>query len=299
MSVKCHPVIIMLTLLFASAEQPVLADPPAPGNILTAVSLQGTNYIFEFTPDGQQVQALPIGRTPDGDDTPRGIAVDPWSNIHLYNGTFHPYLSTYDTYYDFWDHHTFGGWSTANNVSYGGLAAYANYVFATDMFTYNGGEPNGIVRFDTTDWTAQRFADGIDFINLTLGLDGLLYGLYPGGSPEGVLINVYDPDTLELVDQFPTPVSLRGIAVNANSLLFGIDWNGTLYSFDSAGNVYATLVTQTIHFGGTDIVVTPDGAVVASSALGDVFISDESLSDFTSFHVNGFTGFITVVPYPD
>ena len=47
--------------------------------------------------------------------------------------------------------------------------------------------------------TAFRFADGTASIDLTVGLDGLLYLLSPGGSPGGRTVDVYAPNTYGFV----------------------------------------------------------------------------------------------------
>lgn len=92
---------------------------------------------------------------------------------------------------------TYSGFSTVNNVSYGGIDVYGTTVFASDMFTYAGGEAQGVIAFNTV---AQRFAENISPIDLTIGLNGFLYTLSPGGSPEGRTISIYDPSSLAYID---------------------------------------------------------------------------------------------------
>jgi hypothetical protein len=73
---------------------------------------------------------------------------------------------------------TFPGWSTINNVTYGGIAAFRNFVYVTDTYSAVG-RAKGIVRFDLVNNTAQRFAAEAEVIDLNIGLDGNLYGLAP------------------------------------------------------------------------------------------------------------------------
>ena len=73
-----------------------------------------------------------------------------------------------------WSYQTFAGWSTVNTDSYGEVPTYNNFVFASDMKTANG-NPNGIVRFDSSGGQTVRFATGTDFAQVALGLDGNLF----------------------------------------------------------------------------------------------------------------------------
>ena len=73
----------------------------------------------------------------------------------------------------------FDGWSTANVPTYGGLASYGNFVYATDDKTqYDTSGEQGIVRYDLATGAVERFSsqDG-ETIDLNVGQDGLLYTL--------------------------------------------------------------------------------------------------------------------------
>lgn len=129
------------------------------------------------------------------------------------------HLSTYDPNSDTWAHSTFSGWSTVNNVSYGGIGSYQNYIYATDMATFGdegADAAKGIVRFDINDYSAQRFAVTSEYIDLTIGLDGMLYGL-----SNGVTVDVYDPLTMGLSRTLNLAVGVRGVAINATGEIFG------------------------------------------------------------------------------
>ena len=65
----------------------------------------------------------------------RDVVVGTAGQAYVYNGTFTPSLSTLDPVAGTWASTTLSGWSTVNNVSYGGVAAFGPYVFASDMNT--------------------------------------------------------------------------------------------------------------------------------------------------------------------
>src|SRR5437899_760617 len=68
-------------------------------------------------------------------DYARDIVQDPGGKVYVYNGTFTPYLASYDPVSAGWTQSTYAGWSTVSNISYGGLAQYQNFLYATDMNT--------------------------------------------------------------------------------------------------------------------------------------------------------------------
>ena len=128
------------------------------------------------------------------------MTVAPNGDIVVFNGTFSPQLSIYSASAGTWSNRTLAGWSTVNNLTYGGVAAFGTYAYATDMTTAGSGSPNGIVRFNLADNTAQRFSSG-DFIQMTLGLDSVLYAL---GSYNGLGTTVleFNPNTMAKSEVF-------------------------------------------------------------------------------------------------
>ena len=67
-------------------------------------------------------------------------------------------------------------------VTYGGIAVTNSHVFVTDQATLGPGQlPSGIVRLGLSSFTAIRFADESDYIDLTFGGDGMLYASFPRG----------------------------------------------------------------------------------------------------------------------
>src|SRR5262245_23111538 len=160
--------------LFRSRRQARITRRPAPrpllvetleercvpaGNLLVSVyGPSPQNQFREYTPAGGLIRSVNIPQVPGatGWDEARHLVIDPAGKVSVYNGTFNPYLATYDPNAGSWSQTTYSGWSTVNNVSYGGLARFGSYIFATDMNT-GGGAPNGIVRFDTSGGATTRF----------------------------------------------------------------------------------------------------------------------------------------------
>ena len=97
----------LLVLLPLGVDLPACAGPLTPGDLLISDGSQ--HAIYEYTPDGRRVQTIIIPTTTRYN---RGVAVDDAGDIHVYNGTFTPTLSTYDPTTGAWVHHSYPGWST-------------------------------------------------------------------------------------------------------------------------------------------------------------------------------------------
>jgi outer membrane protein assembly factor BamB len=170
-----------------------------------------------------------------------------------------------------------------NNLSYGGIAASDRYVFVTDMNT-NGAAAVGLVRFNTYDGSAQRFAAADEYIDVTLGWDGLLYALDIDESN----IRVFNPDTLASVRNFTlkdgaADENVRAIAVNAAGEIFAASWDDNLYKFAANGTLLLTRASGQLD--PSDIDLGQDGTIAVGSRLGNVTITNESLASVTSFNV--------------
>src|SRR5580765_5426368 len=142
------------------------------GNLLTTVAGSYPQHLFnEYTPTGALVRSVNLPPPPGTSyDNARDIVQDMAGNVYVYNGTFTPYLATYSASNSNWTQTTYAGWSTVSNVSYGGLARYQNFIYATDMNTA-GAAAKGIVRFDTVSGNITRFGTNSDFTDLNVGLD--------------------------------------------------------------------------------------------------------------------------------
>ena len=216
-----------------------------PANLLVVTN----NTLREYTTAGALVQSFdvpyPGGRLVT--ESARGVTVGQDGQAYVYNGTFSPYLSAFDPSAETWSHTTYAGWSTVNNVSYGGVGHFQQYIFASDMATA-GAPEKGIIRFNTSEGSALRFADTKDFSTVSVGLDGEVYGIESGQ------IDVFDPNTLALLRTVTVPSSTdpRGLAVDASGDIFTSDWNGYVYYFDASGNLVDSLNTTPL-VGGVGI----------------------------------------------
>jgi hypothetical protein len=280
---------ILAVLLFGVGNV-AHATPLTTGNILVSDEVfSGPGRVREFTPAGVLVQTFNFPASPPGDGQPRDLIVDSNGNIQIYNGTFTPVLTTLNPAGTgtVTGNTPFLGWSTINNTTYGGIAAFGDFVFATDMATAGAGSPNGIVRFNVNDLSALRFASGPpngpgDYIDLTIGRDGLLYAQFPGTSPGGNQVDVFDPTTLAFQRRINLGVDLRAIAVDQNGDIFAVALNDNrIFQFDTNGNLLRT-VTSIGGFWDIDI----DGAGRLVIAAGDrIVLTDRSLSSLNILNV--------------
>lgn len=279
-----HSVIISATAAgYAGPAQSTLQVTDAdggqihPGNLL--VSRQG--YVDEYTGAGLQIQRfiVPYPSTTNAADQNRDLIVDENGQIQLYNGTFLPTLTTIDPATGNATQEAIPGWSTINNVSYGGIATFHQYAYLTDMSTAGAGDPEGIVRVDLTDGSWQRYATTQQFQDLTVGLDGQLYAL-DGNNPS--LVREFNPITMALERNITLPTyDFRGIAVAAKGDIFAVDWNGGLSHLDSNGNLINKLSTGYSNL--SDIDLRSDGTIALGGRFGDVVLTDTSLGAMTHF----------------
>lgn len=277
---------------------PLLMTLAGPGQA-TAAPLQSDNVListggtlYEYTQAGAWVRTVPIpypGGTRPSTETARDLVVDTNGNVALYNGTFDPHLSRYNVAGGSWTHTTYAGWSTGNNVSYGGLARFANFVFATDMLTYGTGDgPQGLVRFDLLGSAPVRFASTVDFIDVTLGQDGWLYAL----ASNEYTVHVYDPSNLALVRTVNLPTYVRAITASANGELYGASWDDYIYRFSSTGARLGMLYSGTYDLIDIDISsVTQQVAVGSRSGL--VILTDLQLGTSRSFSAGNLEAFVS------
>jgi hypothetical protein len=255
--------------------------PLNPRNILVSTEYP-VNAVREFTPEGVLVQTIPFNYDNTGypaTEHIRDIVVDQSGSIASYNGTFHPLLTRYSPISRTFTHLPFNGWSTVNNIYYGGIAAYRNFIYVSDMGTANGGEASGVIRFDILNGSGVRFAQGQSYGTLSMGLDGKLYT--PG-------IAVYDPETLVLLRQFslppgtlPSGEGISSIVADQMGRIF-LCGNQAVYRLSSSGVLEASRST-----GFTDLrnmKIDEDGRIIIGQGGGRVIMGDTTLEkNFTSF----------------
>jgi hypothetical protein len=272
------------------------------GNLFISAEVPGSidYHLMQYAQDGTLVSSQTVPPAPGSTEYQdvRGLSFGPTGDLNIYDGTFTPALATLSASSQTWSFQTYPGWSTVNNVSYGMVAAYKNFVFASDMFTYNGGEPNGIIRFDSSGGPAVRFADGTDYIQLALGLDGMLYGL------TGNTVHVFNPDTLAPVRTFSfqggPDGDIRSIAVDASGNVLAATWGGYVAQYDGSGN-YQTSIHLLGPFGGGEnlinITLDNDGQIAVGGRFGEIYLTDESLSSVQTIQTNQWNVFVTFDHY--
>jgi hypothetical protein len=273
-----------------------LAVPFTEGNIV--VSNRGT--IYEVTLDGELVQQLDVPEQDLG-HVARDLVFSESGQLQVFNGTFEPWLSTWDIEGQSWSHRRFNNWGVANNGTYGGIATWNSTVFLSNMLR----NPTGVLAYDTATESVTRFATGIEPNDLTVGFDGFLYTLSPGGSPMGRFIDVFNPANLSFVKQIPlTPIfghrANRALAVDAESNIYIINWEGEIRKVDPQGNVIASIRVSRPELSPDlyDIDLDGFGNVIVGDRSGNVIITDTDLSTVRSFRVPGvtsgvFVGFVT------
>jgi hypothetical protein len=253
-----------------------------PANLLVSNLYNGE--LYEYTAQGSRVQQFAMPDFEGGFHDLRDIVTGADGRVYTFNGTFTPALSVLTPATGQIENFTATGWSTVNNVSYGGIATWGNSVFVSDMTTGNA-EAKGIVRFDMPTGTSSRLADSTvhEYTDLTIGLDGLLYA-YRG------VIDVYQPSTGVLVRSVASPSfgDIRGIAVDASGTIFAADWDGGIQRFSAAGVVLGVGLQTGQSL--TDIDINASGELIAGSRFGTMFLTDASLQSFTSFSVDGSFG---------
>jgi hypothetical protein len=274
------------------------AQPLTPGNLL--VSNLGTGVLREYTPSGSLVRSWNFPDFSGGFFDLRDIAVGPSGEVHAFNGTFTPQLSTLVPTTGVISSQPFTGWSTVNNISYGGVGVAAGGVFVTDMATAGAGSPQGIVRFSLTGGATTRFGTAQSYQDLTIGADGFLYALRTA-----VVLDVFDPGSLApvrtvTVTGAASGADLRGIAVGSDGTIYAAGWNGSVYSVSGLG---ATLNSRVTGFNNlTDIDIDPAGMLVVGSRFGNIILTDISLASQTSFDWPGsptiHVAFTTPIPEP-
>lgn len=258
----------------------------APGNFVLRSDylVSAGNQIRGYDSSGQVVGSVTVQPAAPGSiaSGPRGFRPLSDGDLAVYSGTFEAGLSLYDIQTSSWTTYTVPGLSTANNISYGGLDVLGNSIFLSDMSTGSAGAAQGIVRFDRTSEQFTRFGEDYSFRTLSIGRDRLLYGV------EGNEIVVFDPITLseESVIRTPFTHDLRGLAVQSDGRIFGIDWAEMLYEYDRNGAVVNSLDVRPFmsSFGDTmDLDIRFNGDLLFGSRSGDYYLSDSEFSSVDEF----------------
>jgi hypothetical protein len=292
---------LALALTTAALAHPATAATPdfQRSNILVTTrdfSLPTTWGLHEYTLEGERIQAIaipyPTGFHPPT-EKPRGVALTRTGEVVIYNGSFDPFLSLYDPDSELWTHRTHPDWNTANVGSHGNVAVSVDgtEAFASDMISPS----SGIVAFDLESDASSRFGDPLEYRDVTLGLDGLLYALR---TPVLNRVDVYDPTTRAWIRTIDLERNLftqdvSGISVDTNGEIFAAAFHGVIARFAPDGVLLDQ--SEPLRLNLNDIDMAPDGTVVAVSRFGDVFVTDRSLDVLDSFTPGFDNLFVTIV----
>ncbi len=291
------------------------ASPFAAGDLL--ITNQPFRDVAKFTREGTFVQNIHVPKPvwqsdPFWTEVIRDVHVTPSGNLVVYNGTFDAGLSYLNMNSGAWTHYQIPGMSVVNGGTSGKLAVYGDYVFATDEFTYNGGEAAGAIRLDLRDGSWTRFAPksaGGEAIDVTLGADGLLWTLNGNGSPSGRYIEAFDPISLELKKQLILPMDFvygegqasRSIAVDKDGFIYLNQLYGPIYKLSPNGQVLDSF-TYPHEWYVDDMDVDANGNVLVTEWDGRVVLLDSNFQitkTFKTFDYMWPESFGGIVPVPE
>ncbi|MDX1802934.1 MAG: hypothetical protein R3292_02560 [Alcanivorax sp.] len=275
------PLAALLTLFMGQAQATSLFQQDS-------ILVSSEHNLYAFSPSGSLRSRVPIPINASGEQA-RDLTLIGSDAVAVFNGTFSPLLSVMDA--QGWSSRSIDGWSTVNNISYGGMASLGSQLFLTDGAT-SGGAARGIISLDTVSGDYQRYLTDSDYIDITLGQDGNLYALRDTyGS-----LDVIDPSTLTLLHTVNLGYSSysRGVTASANGDLYVAGWNGFVSHYSASGELLDTL-----DIGGnlTDIDINHAGAIAVGSRFGNIYLTDLSLATFTAVSVSSgvtFTAFAEV-----
>ena len=291
--------VVFVSLLFAFLNHSsAYSKPLTPGNIIISDPFHLGQSLLEYQPDGTLVQSIEIEQ-PGNPGSAGGITFDDQGLLWIYNGDSEPYLSSWDFQTNTWTHLSCPGWSSYLCFPCQGIGTFANFVFVTDMGAF--GNPNGLVRFDLSDMSCYRFAEGINYSDLSVGLDGLLYARrYDNSSPPPpTMIDVFDPITLEPVKSLTLSERSLTITADMQGHIYGVRGSSIL-NYNPDGTLIDThqvteesaLYTISLSQDGRIVVVgsnISNGEVVI---VGPDFIPQERFS----FHTD--LAYAAIIPQP-
>jgi outer membrane protein assembly factor BamB len=229
------------------------------------------------------------------DSDARDLTVLDDGRIAVFNGVFSPSLSIYNPIHATWSHKKFESWGIVNNGTYGGIAHFNDYVFVTDM-SISGSDTAGIVRFNLNS-NSEEFFLGDEYIDVTLGLDNMLYAL------SGRQIDKYDPESMELINSF-TISAARAVAVNESGNIFTASWNGVIKQYDAEGVERQQLVLSDFYQDNVsssfyDINVYTQNSLILTNRNQQILIVDSEFESIVLQEQNFRGAFITQVPLID
>lgn len=229
------------------------------------------NSLFEYNSSGEIVQSsvipFPTGR--DVNNVARDVTVAADGTVHIFNGTGSPYLSSIDPAVSFtaYSHDSDVDWDTSYTIEGGGIVAYENFVFATDSGFSSAG---GILRFDRTTGQSVRFSSTVaDYVDVNIGLNGLLYGL------TGNTVHVFEPLTMQQLSTITLNTVYDALAVDSDGHIYAGTGEGMLVHFDATGRVVDRFISGTSHI--IDLEIAADGRLAFGTAVNGVYMTTTQL----------------------
>jgi hypothetical protein len=251
----------------------------------------GGQTVYEYDRYGQLLSTTDVPMSMDGGQV-RDILILENGRLAVFNGTFAPELNVFDG--TWWESYQIDGWSSANNMSYGGIANVGDVVYLTDTNTY-GAPEKGVIAFNESSISSEWITESSDYIDITLGADNLLYALrnFYGD------VDVFDPLSHELVRSVDLGhfSSSRSVTANPAGDIFMASWNGYVARYDASG-----VLLETLDIGGGlhDIDINNQGDILVGSWNGEYYLTDESLATYQAFAApenNVFVAFATPVKF--
>jgi WD40 repeat protein len=287
----------------ANVSVQAITPPPqglTPGDILVSSGNQSnpSNMLYEYTTTGELVRQFPINSPVGVDANLRGVTLSADGNVQIYDGTSNPTLATLDPRTGKTVFHQGAGFDSANSIYFGGVASAGHYVFVTQM-TYGDITTSGILRFNTVDFSSQFFSTNVDYDQLNMGRNGLLYALKDpnNGSSD---VDIYDPQTMTLLGTVTLKTSgtdIRSIAVSAYGDIFGGGQDGRIYHYNKNGQFQNTIAGAIGPINNLNI--SPTGQLVDSN-WGYVGVIDEASNTSSAFKISNagplFVAFVAPPP---
>lgn len=259
-------------------------------NIETVTVIGQDLRFFNF--NKQFTHSIKIPKRANNDARDLTILED--GRIAIFNGVFEPSLSIYNPLHGTWRHREYDDWGIVNNSTYGGIAHFGDNVFVTDM-SIAGDNTAGIIRFDIASNEAEFFS-GEEYIDLTVGLDGLIYAL------TGRQVDKYDPVTMALLTS-TTITEARAIAVDADSNLFTASWRGVVKRYDANGVELEQVELSDFYDNASgsfyDINISKNNELLLTNIGFEVFVLESDFSQFIRQDDNIRGAFIALVPFVD
>lgn len=270
--------VALLTLAARSRAGVVLN----PSDLIVSWAGYPASYVQEYTPTGSLVASWEITST-FSSEYARDIGVNSAGNIVIYNGTFSPSLTILNPSTGDKTNYSFGGWNTAGSVIFGALAVAGNYAYATDD-EVNGDGPNqdGVVRFNTTNGSAQRFLAGTGTTSIGMGLNNKLYVISPDSSPGQNVLTIMDSSSMNVEKTVGLPISLSGVTADAAGNIYGTSGT-TIYKLDENGNILGSLNTN---YALDNIKISPTDQLIMDNNGGQIVESNTTLSTYSEFSLN-------------